>query len=136
FGDVRHRFSVGLNSQALRNLSINLSLSAATGSPYNITTGRDDNGDFFFNDRPAGYERNAGRGDGNWTLNGNINYNFTFGRQPGAKQTAANAANAATASAVMDKVSAVASAAPMVMMAQEGGARMVVMGGAPPPPGQ
>lgn len=83
FGDVRHRLNVGLNSQALKNLSLNLNFSAATGSPYNITTGGDNNGDFFFNDRPAGYERNAGRGDGNWTINSSINYNLTFGKPAG-----------------------------------------------------
>ena len=82
-GDVRHRFNVGLNSQALKNLSLSLNLSGATGSPYNITTGRDDNGDFIFNDRPIGYGRNAGRGDGNWTINGNLNYNMTFGKPAG-----------------------------------------------------
>ncbi|TAK13846.1 MAG: hypothetical protein EPO35_09980 [Acidobacteria bacterium] len=81
--DVRHRVNVGLNSQALKNLSINLNLSAATGSPYNITTGRDDNGDFFFNDRPIGTTRNSARGDGQWTLNANLNYNMTFGKPAG-----------------------------------------------------
>ena len=30
-----------------------------TGAPYNVTTGRDDNGDTVFNDRPAG----GGAGD-------------------------------------------------------------------------
>jgi hypothetical protein len=96
FGDVRHRVNVGLNSQALKNLSVNLNFSASTGSTYNITTGRDDNGDLFFNDRPAGYERNAGRGDGQWNLNASLNYNFTFGKQPGS-----NTAGAAGAAAGM-----------------------------------
>jgi hypothetical protein len=83
FGDVRHRVNVGLNSQALKNLSANLSLSASTGSTYNITTGRDDNSDLFFTDRPAGLGRNAGRGAGQWTLNASFNYNMTFGRPAG-----------------------------------------------------
>jgi hypothetical protein len=81
--DVRHRFNVGLNTAALKNLNVSLSFSGATGSPYNITTGRDDNGDFLFNDRPAGYERNAGRGAGHWTINGNLSYNLTFGKPAG-----------------------------------------------------
>jgi hypothetical protein len=84
FGDVRHRFNVGFNSQAIKNLGINLSFSGATGSPYNITTGQDNNGDFIFNDRPAGLERNSGRGAGNWTLNGTLNYSMTFGKPAGA----------------------------------------------------
>lgn len=82
FGDIKARVNVSLNSQALKNLNVNLNLNAATGAPYNITTGRDDNGDLFFNDRPIGYGRNAGRGDGQWTLNGSVSYNLTFGRKP------------------------------------------------------
>lgn len=80
FGDVRHRINIGLSSQALRNLSTSFNFSTATGQAYNITTGRDDNGDLFFNDRPAGYERNAGRGAGQWTLNASATYTVTFGR--------------------------------------------------------
>ncbi|MGE3509963.1 MAG: TonB-dependent receptor [Vicinamibacterales bacterium] len=33
----------------------------SSGQPLNVTTGRDDNGDTIFNDRPAGYSRNSGR---------------------------------------------------------------------------
>jgi hypothetical protein len=124
FGDVRHRFNIGINSQALRNLSLNLSISAATGQPYNITTGRDDNGDFLFNDRPAGVGRNSARGDGSWNINGNINYSFTFGPRPGAK---AQAANAATTAAVVGALSA---SAPV--MISEGGRTMVMVGGPMP----
>jgi len=82
FGDVRHRANIGFSSQALKNLSMNFSFSASSGQAYNITTGRDDNGDLFFNDRPAGYIRNAGRGEGQWNLNANFNYNMTFGKPP------------------------------------------------------
>jgi hypothetical protein len=49
-----------------------------------MTTGLDDNGDLIFNDRPAGYERNAGRGKGQWNVNANLSYNLTFGRKKGA----------------------------------------------------
>ena len=35
-----------MSSQALKNLSASLNFSASSGSAYNITTGRDDNGDF------------------------------------------------------------------------------------------
>lgn len=83
FGDVRHRVNVGLNSQALRNLSMNFNFSTSSGSAYNITTGRDNNGDLYFNDRPAGFGRNAGRGDGQWNLNASFNYSMTFGRPAG-----------------------------------------------------
>ncbi len=33
----------------------------SSGQPLNVTTGRDDNGDTVFNDRPAGVSRNSGR---------------------------------------------------------------------------
>jgi hypothetical protein len=84
FGDVRHRVNVGLNSQALRNLSMNFNFSASSASAYNITTGRDDNGDLYFNDRPVGFGRNAGRGAGQWNLNASFSYNITFGRPAGS----------------------------------------------------
>jgi hypothetical protein len=128
FGDVRNRVNFGISSSALRNLNMNASLSWATGSAYNITTGKDDNGDLIFNDRPAGYGRYAGRGDGQWTVNGNISYNMTFGKPAGSTNTAANAA---IATAVMGAMP--------VMMAQEG--RTMVMvggpgGGGPSAPGR
>ncbi len=56
-GDRRHRWSASLNTQAIRNLSLNLNLAGNTGSPYTITTGRDDNGDLLLNDRPVGVGR-------------------------------------------------------------------------------
>lgn len=127
FGDVRHRVNIGLSTSALRNLNINLAFSMASGAAYNITTGQDNNGDFIFNDRPAGYSRYAGRGDGQWNLNGNLNYNFTFGKPAGAPSAAA----AATGAAVMSAL------APMMAME---GQRVVVMNGAPAggpaPPGR
>lgn len=87
-GDAPYLMSAGLSSSALRNLNVSLNLNAASGPVYNITTGRDDNGDLVFNDRPAGYARNAGRGAGTWTLNGNVSYGFTFGRKAGSGTTA------------------------------------------------
>ncbi len=39
-------------------------VSLASGIPFNITTGRDDNGDTTANDRPPGIGRNTGRGPG------------------------------------------------------------------------
>jgi hypothetical protein len=81
-GDRRHRVSASLTSQALRNLSLNLSLSANSGTPYTITTGSDDNGDSIFNDRPAGVGRNTLRTPSHLTLSSNFSYNFRFGPPP------------------------------------------------------
>jgi hypothetical protein len=83
-GDIRNRVGISINSSALKNLNVGMNASAASGSPYNIITGRDDNGDLIFNDRPAGYERNAGRGQGTWNVNANLSYNFTFGHNKNA----------------------------------------------------
>lgn len=82
-GDIRHRLNVFLNSQALKNLNVSLSAGASSGSPYNITTGVDDNRDQIFNDRPAGVGRNSARGDGQWNANLNISYSIGFGRRGG-----------------------------------------------------
>jgi hypothetical protein len=120
FGDVRHRVNVGLNSQALRNLSMNFNFSASSGSAYNITTGRDDNGDLYFNDRPVGYMRNAGRGAGQWNLNASFNYSMTFGRPAGSSARAGDVVT----------VSSLGGAPVMVMM--EGQARGMAIGGPPP----
>jgi hypothetical protein len=58
--------SFSLNSSQLRNVSVGVSMSASAGSAYNITTGFDDNGDLFFNDRPAGVSRNSARVPNCW----------------------------------------------------------------------
>jgi hypothetical protein len=87
-GDAPYRLGFGINSSALRNLNVSINVNAASGPVYNITTGRDDNGDLVFNDRPAGTARNAARGTGMWTVNGNIAYGFTFGKRAGSGTTA------------------------------------------------
>jgi len=78
--DVRQRVNLSVNSSAIKNMNLGVNVSASTGSPYNITTGHDDNGDLILNDRPAGVGRNAGRGGGQWNVNANLSYNRTFGK--------------------------------------------------------
>ena len=78
--DVRHRFNASLNNQIVRNLLVSLNVNVNTAPPYSIRTGRDDNGDFVFNDRPARLGRNTERGATQWTLNPLIGYVFSFGR--------------------------------------------------------
>ncbi len=78
--DIRHRGGLGISSQALRNFNANLNFSATSAGAYNIRTGFDDNGDLIFNDRPVGVGRNAARGSGTWTMNGNFAYTLNFGR--------------------------------------------------------
>ena len=52
-----------------------------TGSPYTITTGRDDNGDTVFTDRPAGVGRNAATTPGMWDVAARLTYAFGFGER-------------------------------------------------------
>jgi hypothetical protein len=78
--DVRNRFNMGINSSALKGMNVNVSVSASTASPYNITTGLDNNGDLILNDRPIGGTRNSARGSGQWNVNANWSYTFTFGK--------------------------------------------------------
>lgn len=79
-GDVRHRVIVQATSQFMRNLTTSWNLNLASGTPYTLQTGFDDNGDLIFNDRPAGVGRNTLRTPSQATLNGFISYSFTFGR--------------------------------------------------------
>jgi hypothetical protein len=83
-GDVRHRLNLTLVTQTLKNLQAQVGVNAQTASPYTILTGRDNNGDLIFNDRPDGVGRNSARGDGQVTLNANFNYSFQFGKRGGA----------------------------------------------------
>ncbi|HEY0084183.1 MAG TPA: hypothetical protein VGB61_15495, partial [Pyrinomonadaceae bacterium] len=117
--DIRHRFFLGGSISAPWGIRLNPLIFASTGAPFNITTGRDNNGDTQFNDRPAfataatlpsnlrttafgdfdlspapGAEiipRNFGRSEGQFTVNMRINKSFGFGEVPGAaaRRTAA-----------------------------------------------
>lgn len=62
--DQRHR----LNATAMVELPMGIRagsfVSLASGMPYNVTTGRDGNGDTVVNDRPNGVSRNSGQGPG------------------------------------------------------------------------
>lgn len=51
--DVRHRFTLFGNVRAPWGISLNPFLIIASGAPFNITVGRDLNGDTLFTDRPA-----------------------------------------------------------------------------------
>jgi hypothetical protein len=51
----------------------------SSAPPYTITTGRDDNGDTVFNDRPAGVSRNSARGADQWNVSLRLNRSFNLG---------------------------------------------------------
>lgn len=80
--DVRHRLSGMLNMNLWSNLKLATSFTAASGTPYNITTGYDDNGDTVSNDRPAGIGRNSARGAGRADVGARLSWAFGFGEKP------------------------------------------------------
>lgn len=114
--DVRHRFIVGGTINAPWGLRLNPLIMWTSGRPFNITTGRDTNGDSLFTERPAfatdltkpgvvvtrfgafdtnpspGQElipRNYGDGPAFFNVNLGLSRTFGFG---GSRETAANAA--------------------------------------------
>jgi hypothetical protein len=78
-GSAVHRASGSFSLSQLRNLNTSFNVNVSSGTPYSITTGRDDNGDLIFNDRPAGVGRNSARAPGQWSSSAYISYGFTFG---------------------------------------------------------
>jgi outer membrane receptor protein involved in Fe transport len=66
--DERHRFNLLGAIEAGDWFNLGLTLTLASGRPYSLTTGRDDNRDSSANDRPAGVRRNNLQGPGAATL--------------------------------------------------------------------
>ena len=86
-----HQFSAMFNTRPFGGLGIAVNMRGASGAPYDITTGTDDNGDGVFNDRPAGTPRNAARTPAQWDLGLRVSYAIGFGgprdRAPGGGAT-------------------------------------------------
>lgn len=107
--DVRHRFNLSGSFQLPWKVSLTPLLVVRSGAPFNITTGRDSNGDTIFTDRPAlatdlsrssvvqtNYgafdleplpgqsliARNYGHGPGFFGMNLGVNRAFSFGSAP------------------------------------------------------
>jgi hypothetical protein len=78
--DERHRFNLLGTIEAGDWFNLGLTLSLASGRPYSLTTGRDDNRDSFANDRPAGVRRNSLQGPGSATLNVRWSREFQLNR--------------------------------------------------------
>jgi hypothetical protein len=81
-GEVRHhRLNLGVNAGVVKNLNLNVNLFAASGTPYTLTTGVDNNGDLVFNDRPVGVARNTQWAPGQWMLNSFLSYSIAIGKR-------------------------------------------------------
>lgn len=61
--DQTHKLNVGFNFDILKNINISPLFRLESGFPYSITTGKDNNGDTVFNDRPIGIGINSERGE-------------------------------------------------------------------------
>ena len=84
--DIRHRLFLMFNAPIWKGIRAGFNMQVASAAPYNITTGRDDNLDTVFNDRPAGTERNSARGANAVNATLRVNKAFGFGgptRGPG-----------------------------------------------------
>jgi hypothetical protein len=77
--DIRSRLNVAVNNQVIRNVMLAVHVNSSTAPPYTLLTGRDDNADGIFNDRPAGIGRNTLRASGLTTVNVMMGYMFAFG---------------------------------------------------------
>lgn len=115
--DARHQFFFGGSIRLPWDVRMSPFVNITSGRPFNITTGRDNNRDTIFNDRPAFAEigdpeavvtpfgvfnpnpqagdvlipRNFGQGPGAFTVNLNFSKNFSFGPSRGGN--AARAGN-------------------------------------------
>lgn len=78
---ARHRVQGQVNMEPVKDLSFSMQFRLQSGSPYNLTTGRDDNSDGVFSDRPAGVTRNSLWTPGQWDIGGRLNYAIGFGKR-------------------------------------------------------
>ncbi len=78
--DARHRFSLFSSFTFWKDLRLGTSLQLSSATPYNITTGFDDNSDTIINDRPKGVSRNSARGVGRYDVSIRLGYGFGWGK--------------------------------------------------------
>jgi hypothetical protein len=98
--DTRHRVYLGLNSSAVRDLSVSLGFQAWSGTPYSIRTGYDDNGDLIINDRPPGVGRNTLRSGWQWNSFGSFSYRIGIGKKAATAGSGIDIATIARAAGV------------------------------------
>ena len=71
-----------------RTTNLSLIVTADSGQPYSITTGKDNNGDQTTNDRPAGVPRNSATGPGSYDVDASFRKAFSLKKPEGAKDAA------------------------------------------------
>jgi len=80
--DVRHRLNTSMNTDLKAGFRMNMYLRAQSASPYNITTGLDENRDGQTNERPFGVGRNSGRGQATANLDVGLVWEHSLGQRP------------------------------------------------------
>ena len=78
-GDIRHRFVMTGNFRAPWGITVNPFIIVQSGRPFNITLGRDLNGDTFNQERPALAPAGANCSDANIKCTPYGNFKLTFG---------------------------------------------------------
>ena len=88
--DRRHRFSFVGSLNLPGGFRFGTVLALATGPPFNLTTGADDNQDSVATDRPPGVGRNTGQGPGLVQLDLRFSRSFRFPRPVNRDRTSRN----------------------------------------------
>jgi hypothetical protein len=79
--DSRHRLFAMWQLTLPKGFRLGSLFHANSATPYNITTGFDDNGDTVSNDRPTGVGRNSARGAAQWDLSTRLSWRIGFGQR-------------------------------------------------------
>ncbi|MBI2149635.1 MAG: carboxypeptidase regulatory-like domain-containing protein [Acidobacteria bacterium] len=101
--DTRRRFLGNATLRLPRASTISMFITANSGRPYSMTTGKDENGDQATNDRPAGVARNSLIGPGNYNVQMSFTKQFSL-RKPEPQRPGAAAANPAAAAGVQQVI--------------------------------
>jgi hypothetical protein len=83
-GNARHTFNTSVNSRLPMDVYVTTTISAKSGTFYNITTGKDDNKDGVINDRPPGVPKNSALGPHYFDVGFNISKAFELNRAAAA----------------------------------------------------
>ncbi len=84
--DRRHRFNFAGTFRLPLGFRMGTIASFASGLPFNIKTGRDDNGDTVANDRPPGVGRNTGEGPGFANVDVRLSKKFRMGKDKNSSE--------------------------------------------------
>jgi hypothetical protein len=91
-----HQLNVSVNSRLPFDVYLNTVIVARSGGLYNITTGKDDNGDGVANDRPPGVAKYSATGPSFFDMSFNISKAFRLSRIPSTGGSSRSALDSAS----------------------------------------